>query len=61
MIGYDQYWHAKQLELGLLITQQQKPLKLRKTAVKSPEIEVEVTQEDGAQLVHIIEQENPEP
>ena len=61
MIGYDQYWYAKQLELGLLIPQQQKPLKLRKTAVKSPEILVEIAQEDGAQLVRIIEQENPEP
>ena len=58
MIGYDQFWYTKQLELGLLMPQRQKPLKLRKTAVKSPEIEIEITQENGAQLVHIIEQEN---
>ena len=58
MIGYDQYWYAKQLELGLLIPQQQKPLKLRKTAVKLPEISVEIAQEDGSQFPRIIEQEN---
>jgi hypothetical protein len=58
MIGYDLHWYTKQLELGLLIPQQQKPLKLRKTAVKSPEIAIEVAQENSSQLPHIIEQEN---
>jgi len=38
MIGYDPYWYANQLALGLLMPQSKKPLKQPKKAV-------EVTQE----------------
>jgi hypothetical protein len=34
MIGYDQYWYAKQLELGLIVPQPQKAIKKPETAAK---------------------------
>ena len=34
MIGYDQYWYAKQLELGLIAPQPQKAIKEPETAAK---------------------------
>jgi hypothetical protein len=47
MIGYDQFWYAKQLELGLLMPRPQKALKQPKTAVKTliPDAEQPLDQE----------------
>jgi len=42
MIGYDQFWYTKQLELGLLMPQSQKSTKRPKKAVE--------VEDDGLQL-----------